>query len=117
VAWLSTSDVIESSRGRRCPPVTFAVAQSYEVKEIGGASTQGYSIAGFNFTSSPVLSWLVNSLVSNRRASIRSYYSVQTLCAPCATKRDAQERRKLLLVSVCAILFALLFVILVVVRH
>jgi hypothetical protein len=77
----------------------------------------GYSIAGFNFTSSPVLSWLMNSLVSNRKASIRSYYSVQTLCAPCATKRDAQERRKLLLLSVGAILFALLFVILVAVRH
>jgi hypothetical protein len=77
----------------------------------------GYSIGGFNFTSGPVLGWLVNSLLSNRNASIRSYYSVQTLCAPCATKRDAQERRKLLLVSVGAVLFALLFVIIVAVRH
>jgi hypothetical protein len=76
----------------------------------------GYSIAGFNFTTRPVFGWVINSLVSNRKANIRSYYSMRTLCARCAAKRDTVERR-VLLVSGSAFLFAVLFVILLVLRH
>jgi hypothetical protein len=74
----------------------------------------GYSVAGFNFSSNPVMSLLLNSLVRKRQTPLRSYYSLQTLCTTCAAANDARERWKALIVVLAAIVAALAFVILLI---
>src|SRR5260370_39613827 len=55
----------------------------------------GASVGGFNLFSYVVVNWMLNSLLSNRRQSIRSYYSTRTICPSCNTKIDTGERRKI----------------------
>jgi hypothetical protein len=55
----------------------------------------GFSIGGLDLSSIALLSWLLNSLVKRRAASIRSYYSLKTVCDSCAARIDLAEKRKL----------------------
>jgi hypothetical protein len=55
----------------------------------------GSSVGGFNFLSSVVLNWGVNSLLNRRPVGIRSYYSFRTVCQNCAASIDQAERQKL----------------------
>jgi hypothetical protein len=54
------------------------------------------SVGGFDLFSNVVINWMLNSLVSNRRQSIRSYYSMRTICASCNTNISARERRRVI---------------------
>jgi predicted nucleic acid-binding Zn ribbon protein len=58
----------------------------------------GASVAGFDMSSIVLLNWALNSILRRRYAGIRNYYSVKTLCAPCASSLDLAEKRKLIAV-------------------
>jgi predicted nucleic acid-binding Zn ribbon protein len=68
----------------------------------------GASVAGFNLSSTVLLNWILNSILRRRYASIGNYYSVKTLCAPCASNLDLAERRKLIAVLTCVAAGALI---------
>ena len=70
----------------------------------------GYSVAGFNFSANPFMSLFLNSLVRKRPTSLRSYYSLQTLCASCAATNDARERRKILILALAVIVAIFVFI-------
>jgi hypothetical protein len=64
----------------------------------------GSSVGGFNLSSNVPLNWALNnilnqwvfsSILNRRNASVRSFYSVRTLCATCAARLDMAEKRKL----------------------
>jgi hypothetical protein len=71
----------------------------------------GASVTGFNISSNVLLNWAVNSALRQRYAGIRNFYSVKTLCAPCASRLDLAERQKIIafvkLAAVGAIVFAI----------
>jgi hypothetical protein len=54
----------------------------------------GSSVGGFSISSNVVLNLIVNSLISKRRQSVRSYYSTRTVCSSCDTVLAMRERRK-----------------------
>src|SRR5262249_39997180 len=65
----------------------------------------GSSVGGFNLSSNVLLNWGLNNILNhwilprilNRsNATVRSFYSVKTLCASCAGRLDLAEKRKLL---------------------
>ena len=39
----------------------------------------GSSVGGFNLSTNPILNWVLNLGLSNRRTTIRNYYSVRTV--------------------------------------
>jgi hypothetical protein len=57
----------------------------------------GSSVGGFNFSSSVLLNWILNSAINKRRVSVRSYYSVRTVCPSCAISIEQAERAKMAL--------------------
>jgi hypothetical protein len=77
----------------------------------------GHSIGGFNLASNPVLGWLLNSALSKRLAPIRSFYSLQTLCAVCTIKHAAAEKRTVLILASGLLLAAILFLFLLLRSH
>jgi hypothetical protein len=44
----------------------------------------GASVGGFNLLSNVALNWLLNSAIARRPVSIRSNYSIRTVCPGCA---------------------------------
>jgi hypothetical protein len=54
----------------------------------------GSSVGGLNLSSSIVLNWMANSIISKRRPTIRSYYSYRTVCPSCSASLDDWERKK-----------------------
>jgi hypothetical protein len=76
--------------------------------EIRRSIYTGASIGGFNLSSNIVVNWALNSLLSNRRQSVRSYYSKKTVCPSCNANISKNERRKTI-----AVLLILCFVFMV----
>jgi hypothetical protein len=58
-----------------------------------------------------LLNWAVNSALRRRHAGIRNYYSVKTLCVPCASHLDLAEKQKLIAVSILVAAGAVIFAI------
>ena len=54
----------------------------------------GSSVGGFNLSSSVLLNWILNSVINKRRVSVRSYYSVRTVCSSCAITIDQIEKKR-----------------------
>jgi len=77
----------------------------------------GSSVGGFNIFSNVVLNLIMNSLISKRRQSIRSYYSIRTVCSGCDTELATRERRKLFGILVFVVIFALLIAVILFFRH
>lgn len=71
----------------------------------------GASVQGFNVSSNILINWALNSLLSRKRASVRSFYSVKTLCPSCDASYSASQRRKFFVaVSVGAGIVALVII-------
>jgi hypothetical protein len=71
----------------------------------------GSSVGGFNLSSNVLLNWGFNSILNHwilpsifnrRNPSVRSFYSVKTLCGTCAARLDMAEKRKLVALLVVA---------------
>lgn len=77
----------------------------------------GASVQGFNVSSNILINWALNSLLSKKRASVRSVYSIKTLCPSCDASYSASQRRKVLVaVSVGVGMMALFILFLAVSR-
>ena len=55
-------------------------------------------LEGFNVSTNVVFNWVLNSLLANRQTTIRSYYSLRTVCPACAAQIQNSERRKFIVV-------------------
>jgi predicted nucleic acid-binding Zn ribbon protein len=77
----------------------------------------GSSVGGFNISSNVVLNLIVNSLISKRRQSVRSYYSTRTVCSSCDTDLAMHERRKILGILLFVVIFALLIAVVFLSQH
>ena len=94
----------------RCQPATSAAAQSQKVREAADASIQVIASPALISSANPFMSLFLNSLVRKRPTSLRSYYSLQTLCASCAATNDARERRKILILALAVIVAIFVFI-------
>src|SRR5262249_51958230 len=63
----------------------------------------GMGISGFSLFSNVLLDWILNSALRRRPAFVRSYYSVKTICGPCAANAAAADKRKLLVLLTVAL--------------
>jgi len=73
----------------------------------------GLSIGGFNFSSNLVLNWILNSIFNRSRASVRSYYSIRTICPNCAVRIDIANKRKVLTILILGLVAALVLALIV----
>jgi len=77
----------------------------------------GSSVGGFNIFSNVLLNLIVNSLISKRRQSVRSYYSTRTVCSSCDADLAMRERRKIIGLLLFVVAFVLLVAVLFFSRH
>jgi hypothetical protein len=63
----------------------------------------GMGISGFSLFSNVLLDWILNSALRRRPAFVRSYYSVKTICGPCAANTEAADKRKLFVLLTVAL--------------
>jgi hypothetical protein len=59
----------------------------------------GTSISGFNFSPLSPVNFVLNAIIKQRIPSVRSYYSLRTLCPLCASAFQYAERTKLMVIA------------------
>ena len=77
----------------------------------------GASVGGFNIFSNVILNFVLNSLLSNKRQSVRSYYSTRTICSSCDKALATRERHKIIGVLMLVGFPALVGFVILMARH
>ena len=77
----------------------------------------GSSVGGFNIASNIVINFILNSLLSKRRQTLRSYYSIRTICSSCNNAMATRERHKIIGLLVLVTFLVLLGSIILIARN